>query len=232
MVGSVGAGTFASVSACEPERTPHEVSLGLGITATTALLLGAPSALAQVQVGRAERLGQRGDLTVGAERLFGLNITNNGGAAGGDFNQTSFSLALQRSNSPLTLPRVAVDYYFISNLALGGTFGFYEAFDSEAGDGIFFGPRVSYAIPLSRSWTLLPRGGFSYYSEDGGGGRFSVFALSLEGAMALTIARDFGFLGSLTLDVSLTGSGPTAPDDSFSQSVIGIPMLGMYVLFD
>ena len=207
----------------------------VGLATFAAVALAAPLSFAQVHVGRADRVGQRGDLTVGAERLFGLSITNNGGAVGGDFNQTSFSLSTQRSNSPFTLARLALDYYVTNNLGFGGTLGFYEAFDDDAGDGFLFSPRVSYALPLSRSWTLIPRGGFTYYSEDQGGGRFSVFGLSLEGAAALTVSREFGFLGSITLDVSLFGSGPEpAPgaDNDFSQSVVGIPMVGMYVLFD
>ncbi len=143
-----------------------------------AALLASSSAWAQT-------FGEKGQIAISAERLFGFTydsarITQNGQDSTGSV--THFSLL----SSPVTVgadgnngvwagygsPRVAGDYFLINRLSLGAALGYAhwsrttQAFGgtetTTTGDSFTFAPRVGYLLTFNDIIGFWPRAGFTY----------------------------------------------------------------------
>jgi hypothetical protein len=166
-----------------------------------ALIFVARGASAQA-VGAA--FGQKGQVAISAERLLGVYVQNaeieqtgtatvGGGAETVTFNTESDSttfvlLGSGASVSAASVPRLALDFFVIDGLSIGGSLLYWtDSTESEdtgtttAGPGgpnpldrertetdvNLFGiaPRVGYAYMFSPTFGIWPRGGFSYVNQ-------------------------------------------------------------------
>jgi hypothetical protein len=168
----------------------------------TALIFAARGASAQA-VGAA--FGQKGQVAISAERLLGVYVLNadveqtgTTTFGGGSENVTldtesdATTFVLLGSGAavgPATIPRLAVDFFVIDGLSIGGSLLYWHnsAEDEDTGtttagpgggpnpldrdrtetDTSVFGiaPRVGYAYMFSPTFGIWPRGGFSYIHQ-------------------------------------------------------------------
>jgi hypothetical protein len=165
----------------------------------------------------AQSLGARHDLTIGVERVFGLysvRVQEERGPQDFTTKATSFGLGYQQPVTPLTVPRVAVDFFITQQLSLGGSLGFYSVDPGNNPDtandemsGVLFAPRVGYAIPFNTEWGVWFRGGFTYWGWDSDNdNEMSLLALSGEAAFYFMPAPSVGFTGGPLLDLGLSGN--------------------------
>ena len=189
-----------------------------------AVLLVSSSALAQP-------FGEKGQIAISAERLFGftydsarVTVNNQDTTA----SVTHFSLL----SSPVSVggdggnfvwagygsPRVAGDYFLIDRLSLGAAIGYAHWSTSaqlpgpggmettRSGDSFTFAPRVGYYLSFNEKIGFWPRAGFTYrtFSAENVGGHN--LALTLEAPFAFTLIPHVAFWAGPTLDLGLTGS--------------------------
>lgn len=135
----------------------------------------------------AKVMGTPGQVTVSAERLFGLNIINiesepdvPGNPQSTEFSGTEFSILFGSRDRGLfalppisSIPRIAVDYFVIENLSIGATAGFMtfsgkqETGNQEVEDSstvLMVGPRVGYHVGFSETFGIWLRGGLNIIS--------------------------------------------------------------------
>jgi len=173
--------------------------------------------------------GSKGQMTFGAERLFGFSWTTNhwshpgpnNTTVSGDFSGTTvgfgwaFAQPMQFNH-----PRAGFDYFITNSLSLGGSLGFFAANGSNDGalnaNGVIINPRIGYAIPLTPAIAFWPRGGLQYMSV----GDTHVLGLSGEANFVFLPRPDWGFLLSPTLDLAPFGGAPN--DTSFSSYSFGV----------
>ncbi len=176
-------------------------------------LFAAPDALAQ-------NFGQKGDLSISADRLFGLYLTNDVALSDG------FLMALGIGPIvafPYTTARLGVDYFVIDHLSVGGNLGiiFGDDNNSFGGDDDFTAfliePRVGYAVNISDKFGIWPRGGITFFDIDD----FDGFALTLEAPFFFTPTDGFGLAFGPSFDIELAGDG----DEGF---VFGIVSTGVF----
>jgi len=196
-----------------------------------AALLASSSAWAQT-------FGEKGQVAISAERLFGLTYDSASRTQNGQDTSvkvTHFSLL----SSPVTIggnaagfvwagygsPRVAGDYFLINRLSLGAALGYahwslktepagLNPAPTTSGDSFTFAPRVGYFLAFNDMIGFWPRGGFTYrtFSATDGGGRDSSghdLAFTLEAPFAFTVIPHVVFWGGPTLDLGLSGSQST-----------------------
>ncbi|MEI9949912.1 MAG: hypothetical protein WDO74_13270 [Pseudomonadota bacterium] len=189
-----------------------------------AALLASSSAWAQT-------FGEKGQIAISAERLFGFtydhaSVTQNNQDSTGSV--THFSLL----SSPVTIgadgggfvwagygsPRVAGDYFVIDRLSVGAALGYAHwslttqpagagaPETTTTGDSFTFAPRVGYLLTFNDLIGFWPRAGFTYrsFSADNQGGHDLAF--TLEAPFAFTLIPHVVFWGGPTLDLGLTGS--------------------------
>ncbi|HEY4104124.1 MAG TPA: hypothetical protein VGM44_09540 [Polyangiaceae bacterium] len=213
----------------------------LGCALGTATLLVSSGAFAQT-------FGEKGQLAISAERLFGYaHSSQTETEAGVDVTTKFESFALL--SSPISTgghqliystPRVAGDYFVIDNLSVGGAIGYshmtvtvptngnlLEA--SASGDSWLFAPRVGYSLLFSDVVGFWPRGGFTYRTFGTGndlGGH--VFALTIEAPFTFMLIPHVVFTAGPTLDLGLGGSvdintmNNTTISDDYSATEIGV----------
>jgi hypothetical protein len=94
--------------------------------------------------------GLEGQLAISSDA--GLSISNT-------------SVSGQDGSATALVLRPAIDYFVIDNLSLGGFLGV-DYTSSPGGSSTVFaiGPRVGYNVPLSRSFSIWPKLGFSFAS--------------------------------------------------------------------
>ncbi|HEX3776555.1 MAG TPA: hypothetical protein VHV51_18915 [Polyangiaceae bacterium] len=213
----------------------------LGCALGAATLLVSSGAFAQT-------FGEKGQLAISAERLFGYaHSSQTTSAAGGDVTYKYESFALLSSpiaTGPNELiynpPRIAGDYFVIDNLSVGAALGYSNMSvtvpttgnvlqQGPSGDSWLFAPRVGYSLLFSDIVGFWPRGGFTYRSfsgNDNTGGH--VFALTLEAPFTFMLIPHVVFTAGPTLDLGLGGSvdvgninGATVSED-FSTTEIGV----------
>jgi hypothetical protein len=190
------------------------------VAAGAALMCSCPLAMAQ-------DFGSQGTVTLSAERVFGLNwtrsrIETNGGPNDGRVDKrdvTTFGIGWYRSETAFNNPRAAADVFVIDRLSLGGSLGFYVWGDDGDRQGIIFAPRVGYAVPLSDTIAIWPRGGLTFISEEEGNTDYTQFALSGECMFAFFLQDTWAVLAGPTLDLGLTGD---VEDNDFNQYSLGI----------
>jgi len=180
----------------------------------------------------AQEFGEKGQIAISAERLFGFThdsarvTVNNQDSTG---SVTHFSLL----SSPVSIggngaggfvwagygsPRVAGDYFLIDRLSLGAALGYAHwslttqgagpaAMETTiTGDSFTFAPRVGYLFAFNDMIGVWPRAGFTYrtFSADQASGHD--LALTLEAPFTFTLIPHVAFWAGPTLDLGLTGS--------------------------
>ncbi len=178
----------------------------------------------------AQTFGEKGQIAISAERLFGFtydhaSITQNGQDRTGSV--THFSLL----SSPVTVgadgggfvwggygsPRVAGDYFVIDRLSLGAALGYahWSASTQAAlgntettvsGDSFTFAPRVGYLLTFNDMIGFWPRAGFTYRTFSAADSSGHDLAFTLEAPFAFTLIPHVVFWGGPVLDLGITGS--------------------------
>jgi hypothetical protein len=198
----------------------------------------------------------RGELIVGAERMFGFSYvketwtddTNSEIETTG----TSFSILMNSSVAgPISLvaplvyssPRVAVDYLPIDGLTVGGVLGLARvsldttlagASEETSGSMVVFGPRAGYAHMFSPTFGIWPRGGFTYFSlgsesDDGEVTEVSVSGASLDidGLLLLMPAPNLAFTVGPSLNLGLSGSAQYDDTSGRTEFELGLTQFGI-----
>jgi hypothetical protein len=176
---------------------------------------------------RAQELAAPGTLVFGAERVFGLYFSHQSREVGTidvESDAFVFGLGWTTNASPLTIPRVGVDYFLDEHLTVGGNLGLYIAGADADDTGVYVGGRVGYALRLAHEVTFWPRGGVAFAGAD----NTSVFVINLEGMFALAPADQWAVLAGPVLDLGLAGE---QNDDDYSEILFGI-MVGIVGWFD
>lgn len=218
-------------------------------TLTLSLACGL-SALAVSWSGEAhaQATGQ-GTLAVGIERVFGIVGTSTD-RDGNERSNTHLSFlydgAQFGADRAYDRPRVAVDYFIIDNLSLGGALGFYtisaEVEDDDAGEGsgFLFSPRVGYMVGINERLGFWPRGGFTFVQdsvEGPGGGDVtdSASALSVEAPLYIGLAQSIAMHVALTIDLGIGGEEEadlgginTNIDEEHTQFGLQLGMTGFF----
>jgi hypothetical protein len=215
-----------------------------------ATLLASSSAWAQA-------FGEKGQIAISAERLFGIThdsatVTRNG------VDSTSQITAISLLSSPsspsggtvvwgsYSTPRVAGDYFVINHLSVGAALGYSHWSRSNntppnpattvSGDAFTFAPRAGYAIAFNDMIGIWPRAGFTYQSFSDAAQSAHDFAFTLEAPFTFQLIPHVIFWGGPTLDLGLSGStsvqnlNGTQTSVDFNATDIGI-QTGLLVYF-
>jgi len=188
-----------------------------------AALLASSSAWAQT-------FGEKGQIAISAERLFGFtydsaSVSQNGQDSSASV--TNFSLL----SSPVSVnvgggnavwggygsPRVAGDYFVINRLSVGAALGYShwslstdppgpDDGETISGDSFTIAPRVGYMLTFSDIVSFWPRGGFTYRTFSAENNSGHQFALTLEAPFAFTVIPHTAFWAGPTLDLGVAGS--------------------------
>jgi hypothetical protein len=179
----------------------------------------------------AQNFGEKGQIAISAERLFGFTYDTATVSANNQdttASVTHFSLL----SSPVSIggsggnfiwagygsPRVAGDYFLIDRLSLGAALGYahWSATVQEpgpggdetttSGDSFTFAPRVGYYLTFNDKIGFWPRGGFTYRTFSAENASGNNLALTLEAPFAFTLLPHVAFWAGPTLDFGLTGS--------------------------
>ena len=179
----------------------------------------------------AQTFGEKGQIAISAERLFGFTYDSATETVNGqdtDASVTQFSLL----SSPITIggngtnavwggygtPRVAGDYFIIDRLSVGAALGYTHWSytlqlpgpggneTTASGDSFTFAPRAGYLFTFNDIVGVWPRGGLTYrsYSADNAGGHNIAF--TLEAPFVFTVIPHVVFWGGPTLDLGFAGS--------------------------
>lgn len=188
-------------------RTPLCLAVVLACTAATGL-------------ASAQAHPRKGQVTIAIERAFGFHMLHTE-IEDQDRDMSSFGLLWMRSEGAFHQPRAAIDFFLTDGLSLGGTVAFYTWGGDGDRDGLLLSPRVGYGMGLGDSVTFWPRGGITYFSEegDGGGPEYTQLALSGEAMFVIWPRRDWGILLGPTIDLGLTGE---VGDADFRQQAFGV----------
>ncbi len=195
--------------------------------------------LVSFNAAAADELGEPGQLTLGAERVFGLNFwsgtfTPDGSDTDLSAHGTSVGLVMNSgSPTPYTIPRLALDYMVADGVSIGGSIGYLsqtgkqDVPDGTGGtteqdlngvNGFLIAPRVGYVIPVSDGIDFWVRGGITYYSQTTEGTpddtTTSGLGLGAEGALVISPIAGFGFTIGPTIDFGLSGTQKTGDAES------------------
>jgi len=207
----------------------------------TVALLASSSAMAQT-------FGEKGQLAISAERLFGFVHNSSTVTVNGiDTTTKTDSFSLLSSTLTPTLggagglvysqPRVAGDYFVIDHLSVGGAVGYSHFSFSEprtqnieistSGDSWTFAPRVGYSFLFNDMIGIWPRGGFTYRTFSAGSDGGHVLALTLEAPFTFALIPHVVFTAGPTFDIGLTGktdrtAGNVTTSIDFNSTEIGI----------
>ncbi len=198
----------------------------------------------------AQTFGEKGQLGISAERLFGFyhdsaTISNPGGDV--TTKHDSFSLlSSDLGGGFYGSPRVAGDYFVIDHLSLGAALGY--SHDSQSSpaingvttsvgtDSVLFAPRVGWAYMFSDIVGIWPRAGFTYRSFNPGNNSSHILALTAECPFVFTFIPHVAFWAGPTLDLGIGGSanqtaGAVTNSRDFNATEIGI-QTGMTAYLD
>lgn len=156
-------------------------------------------------------LGEAGQTTLGAERLFGLQYGKQESRSEG---YTSFSMfgatGLETMVMPYAIPRLGLDHFPTQRFSIGiaGTWARLSRASSTNSTHIFsFTPRLGVAVPLGESVTFWPRVGMTYVSLGDDNDSDHLLAVSLEGQFVVRIVESFGLSLTPTADIGVDASG-------------------------
>ncbi len=181
----------------------NNLSIALAVT----LFSLAGTARAQ---GYGAPFGHSGQVTFGAERLFGFHWASNsyhepnGTHRSGSGTSVGFGWQFAQ-HMQFSQPRLGVDVFVVDNISLGGSLGFFSMTGSGNGvgtqDGFIISPRVGFNIPLSQSIMFWPKVGLTYISV----GDDHAFGVSGEANFAFFPRPSWAFLVTPTLDLAPFG---------------------------
>jgi hypothetical protein len=190
--------------------------------------------------------GDRGNISIGAERLFGFYSNHESvefPAPLADLSTTSSQIGLfyQQPSSAFAIPRLTFDYFIADHFSLGTALGYYQTDpDDNVRDkenGFILAPRVGYAFLFSDKFGVHPHGGFTYvyngvHFENDDETSESQLAVSLDGTFFYMPAPNVGFTASLVLDLGLTGTYENAQSQEFTrhEQLVGVSF-GMFAHF-
>jgi hypothetical protein len=179
----------------------------------------------------AQEFSSRGDFAVGIDRVFGVHLEHwDRDNPDAEFDATSVELGWGGAAfTPFSVPRLAMDYFVIDHLSIGGSLGFASYSGDPDGSSLILAPRVGYVWNLADWAGFWLRGGFSYHSTDNESG----LALTAEPTFVFTPAPHVGLLVGATLDQDVTGStdagGPGDRDQHYRD--IALLNCGLLVWF-
>lgn len=208
----------------------HRVVSGRHLRANVRALVLTAAACLFANEAHAEELASRQNLVFSAERMFGFYLDNVtvdiSGRDSVTTHHTVLGLGWTNPVTPLSAPRLGIDYFIGSGLTLGGNVGFVSA--TSAGitsTGVLLGARVGYAVRLGHSVTLWPRGGltFALLDSEGSAPDVKTFALSFDVPLAIALTEGFAFLLGPTLDLGIVGE---RGDSDASELLFGL-MIGL-----
>ena len=188
----------------------------VGLTMLLMSSLGASSARGQAEeVG----FGVAHQLVISADRLFGFvhswETLSLGGAkeTGHSDNVSIFGSPFTSLAASYSAPRLAFDGFVTDGLSIGGSVSYFwtsvkdvGAASSSSVDGFMVMPRVGYALALGRAAAIWPRVGFSYLHASGSGRTASLYAMTFEVPVVISLGPHVALLAGPTLDVGLGGS--------------------------
>ena len=196
-----------------------------------AALLGSSSAWAQ-------DFGQKGQIAISAERLFGIthdSATETQNNVDNTVKTTNINLLSSQYSAQgpgvwggYSSPRVAGDYFIIDHLSLGAALTYAhwsrtaDALAGEnntSGDTFIFAPRVGYAIAFSDLVGIWPRGGFTYRTFSAENVSAHDLALTLEAPFTFNLFPHVVVWGGPTLDLGLSGSSNVEAGNGTTTSI-------------
>ncbi|MBX3185201.1 MAG: outer membrane beta-barrel protein [Polyangiaceae bacterium] len=185
----------------------------------------------------ADELGEPGQISLGAERLFGVNFgsvkVEADGGAESTTSATDIGLLFNGGGpTPYTIPRLALDYFVADGVSIGGSLGFTShsgenesklggtttSTDHPSVTSFAIAPRVGYVIPLTDGVDLWARGGITYWQRTTEGDpddtKDSGLGLGLEGLFVISPIEGFGISIGPTIDFGLSGSTEVGDADA------------------
>jgi hypothetical protein len=207
------------------------------LTIAVAVTLFGLAGTAQAQ-GYRSPFGGKGQVTFGAERLFGFHwVSNtsesNNGPVHSDHTSSGTSVGFGwYFAQPLQFnqPRLGVDFFIVDDISLGGALGFFSQHGHDGGssdDGFIISPRVGFNISLgSDVVTFWPKVGLTYISVND----YHAFGVSGEANFVFfprPSAPNWGFLVTPTLDLAPFGGGPGDSDLHSYSFGVSLGMLGV-----
>ena len=210
--------------------------------------LGTTALLVSSSAG-AQTFGEKGQLAISAERLFGyVHDSSTVTEAGVDTTTKTDSFTLLSSTlTPgnigagglaYSAPRVAGDYFVIDHLSVGAALGYSHVSYTRpvtantnvetSGDSWTFAPRAGYSFLFNDMIGIWPRGGFTYRTFSSGSDGGHVLALTLEAPFTFSLIPHVVFTAGPTLDLGLSGSidntaaAGTTNSNDFSATEIGL----------
>lgn len=164
---------------------------------------------AQAQ-GYGAPLGSKGQVTFGAERLFGFHWTKNSyeTPAGDHYGNSCTSVGFGwqfACGMPFNQPRLGVDFFVAQDISIGGALGFFSmSWNGNGGgdqNGFVISPRVGFNVPISQIVTFWPKVGLTYIQA----GDDHAFGFSGEANFAFFPRPSWAFLVSPNLDLAPFG---------------------------
>lgn len=210
-----------------------------------------------------DNIGEEAQLTFGVDRVMGVSMDQATVSPdqGGDIKYKATNVALfgnpggGSSGGPsLMIPRLALDYFVIESLSIGGSLTYFsqsteQETDAGSSDGpktttFAIAPRVGYAMAFDETFSIWPRGGITYVSSktesDSGTGTstnsFSGMALTVEAMLGISPIENFAILVGPYVDYGLSGTvkdePPTGPSDEADAKLtsygLTVGILGYY----
>jgi len=216
-----------------PPNTRDEISMKRTFQCALAgtILLASSSVWAQ-------DFGQKGQVAISAERLFGIAYDHSSTTQNG-LDTTYKTTTISLLSSPVVggnpwlgygSPRVAGDYFIIDHLSLGAALGYQHwsttrqapvvPENNQSGDGFTFAPRVGYTFAFTDKIGIWPRAGFTYRTFSAQNTSAHDLAFTLEAPFTFNLIPHVVFWGGPTLDLGLSGSSSVQnPNNGATTSI-------------
>jgi hypothetical protein len=209
---------------------------------------------------QAQQFGDRGQLVITAENLFGFSMERIGteGPNNSEQSNTSSNFGLLHSSTEVRGPWIGAHYFIIPNLSIGGTLGLLmtggssttqtnsttTTRDSASGFRFVFIPKVGYSLMLTDMVGFWFRAGPGLITASSSGPdnddptRSQTFwLLSLDALFVVTPVQHFGFYVGPQGNFSFAGSASTESngttiswDSNFRSFSIDVGVLGYFNL--
>jgi hypothetical protein len=187
----------------------------------------------------AQTFGEKGQLAISAERLFGFVHDSSTTTFDGvdsttktdSFSLISTSLAPTGGGGGLVYsqPRVAGDYFVIDSLSVGAALGYSHTSVglpvtgnrevSTSFDSWTFAPRAGWFFSFNDMFGIWPRAGFTYRTFSVGNDGGHALALTLEAPFTFSLIPHVVFTAGPTFDIGLTGSVDNTTDAGVTNSI-------------
>jgi hypothetical protein len=191
-----------------------------------------------------DNVGNEGQFVISADRVMGVFVTRTSAEDLGTDKNTTIALLGNAGGGGLlpvasTLPRLALDYFVIDGLSVGGSLMYMRTsgeFEPEEGDSqdnatfstVLVHPRVGYSYIIDETFAIWPRAGITWSQtkiedEDGDETTLSSFAVSADVPLVISPFEHFAFLVGPFLDLGVSGNyeTPTREIDT-KQTAFGL----------